>query len=65
MINSKIENSIIGEQSYIMPYCFVHDNAFIGNFCTLKSYSEIENTSLKDNTTIESYTKLINGEKVE
>ena len=61
VINSKIENSTIGEQSYVMPYCYIK-NSKIGSFCVVKSYCEIDNENIKDNETIESYTKLTNGE---
>ena len=65
IINSKIEKSKIGSHSYVMAYCNILNNSIIGNYCTIKSYVEIDNFEIEDNKTIESYTKLINGEKTE
>lgn len=65
IINSKIEKSTIGSHSYVMPYCNILNNSIVGNYCTIKSYVEIDNFKIEDNKTIESYTKLINGEKTE
>ena len=64
IINSKIENSVVGEQSFVKSFCTIRENSQIGAYSVIESYCDIENSQLKENTTLKSYTKLLNGEEI-
>lgn len=44
---SVIDNSKIGDDTYVMPFCNI-DNSVIGNNCTIKSYVQLTNQKIKN-----------------
>ena len=50
--NSQIINSKLGENSIIMPYCYLI-NSIVGKDVLIKSNNRLENVTISDNKTIE------------
>ncbi len=56
--NSIVTNSTICADCVVFPFNTIINGTYVGNNCTIKSYNQIANAKIEDDTTIESFNNI-------